>query len=128
MSNVSKLRHAYVVDDHRPARESLSLLLLIQGWEVSAFATAHECLRALPGRPPDCLITDLQMPRMGGAELLERVRELPVRVPSIVVTGLPLDAPEVERARLAGAQDVLRKPYTAERMETALRAAVTAPV
>lgn len=35
MNAPQKLRHAYVVDDHKPNRDSLGLLLLLQGWSVT---------------------------------------------------------------------------------------------
>ena len=50
------------------------------------------------------------MPDMSGVELLKRLRELPVRIPSIVITGHG-DVPMAVEAMRAGAIDFIEKPF-----------------
>jgi len=64
-----------IVDDDDGVRQSLSSLVRALGYEVRTYACAADFL-ADAGDPPDCLLTDIQMPQMDGdqlqAELLAR--------------------------------------------------------
>jgi CheY-like chemotaxis protein len=76
-------------------------------------ATAHsgfEALESIQNQIPNLIIMDIMMPGMNGLELLERLRRVPEasRIPVLVLTGY-VDA--AERARDAGAQEVIIKPF-----------------
>src|SRR5262245_20654052 len=73
------------------------------------FATAPEgetALRLLKGEPFDLVLLDLQMPVMGGMELLRRLREAGLDVPVVIVSAHDA-APNVVRAMRLGALDFL---------------------
>lgn len=98
-----------VVEDEPGARAALRDLLVSEGYEVSVAANGVAALERLAELPPDIVLTDLDMPEMGGmqllAELKQRTRDLPV----IVVTSAAEVRPAVEAMR-AGATDYLTKP------------------
>lgn len=98
-----------VVEDEPGARAALRDLLVSEGYEVSVAANGVAALDRLAELPPDIVLTDLDMPEMGGmqllAELKQRTRDLPV----IVVTSAAEVRPAVEAMR-AGATDYLTKP------------------
>jgi len=76
-------------------------------------ATAHsgfEALESIQNQVPHLIIMDVMMPGMSGLELLDRLRRVPesARIPVMVLTGY-VDA--AERARAAGAQEVIVKPF-----------------
>jgi CheY-like chemotaxis protein len=78
------------LDDERSVRESLSLLLRADGYQVSSAASGPEALQlASRGLRPDVLIVDFNLDRqMNGAEAAEQLRKvLNYATPIIVLTG-----------------------------------------
>jgi CheY-like chemotaxis protein len=80
-----------VVEDHVEAREVLQQLLESLGARVVAAVDGRDALERLPEAHPDVVLTDLAMPRLGGRELLERLRADPVHghLPVVAVSGWP---------------------------------------
>ena len=64
------------------------------------------------------------MPDMSGVELLKRLRELPVRIPSIVITGHG-DVPMAVEAMRAGALDFIEKPFEDKVLMDSIKRAAT---
>src|SRR4051794_11080392 len=85
----------YVVDDDPDVRESVCDILRMNGYQVCAFEDGHQALTRMFGAAPNLLITDLDMPKMSGAELLARVRadaslmSLPVLILSATLGAAP---------------------------------------
>jgi two-component system, LuxR family, response regulator FixJ len=100
----------HIVDDEEPVRKSLAFLLSISGFAVRLHESATAFLEAAPTIRNGCLVTDLRMPDMSGVELLQKMRSLPRRVPSIVITGHG-DVPMAVEAMKAGALDFIEKPF-----------------
>jgi two-component system, LuxR family, response regulator FixJ len=99
-----------IVDDEEAVRKSLAFLLTKAGFSVRVHDSATAFLAAAPSIRNGVLITDLRMPDMSGVELLKRLREVPVRIPSIVITGHG-DVPMAVEAMRAGALDFIEKPF-----------------
>jgi two-component system chemotaxis response regulator CheY len=100
-----------VVDDSKSARRLTVLLLKSEGYEAIEACDGVEALKALEEHPEIALIIcDLNMPRMNGAELVERLRSEPkhANVPIVMLSGG--DESLAERARLVGAELQLKKP------------------
>ena len=105
-------KRVLIVEDNPDLVEVLMLFLATVSRNLS-IATAHsgfEALEKIKDETPNLVILDVMMPGMDGFEVLARLRRLPdaERVPVMVLTGYS-DA--VERARDAGAQEVLLKPF-----------------
>ncbi len=64
-----------VVDDREANREFLETLLGYVGHQVLQAADGQQALEIAHERHPDLIITDVQMPRMGGIELADRVHD-----------------------------------------------------
>src|SRR5882757_7022986 len=107
-----------IVDDEPLALDLLSLLLAdYEDIEVVAkFRNGQEALSYIQAKPVDLLFLDVQMPEMGGFDVVEQlgVRQLP---PTIFVTAYHEHA---VRAFDVHAVDYLTKPVDGERLETAL--------
>jgi CheY-like chemotaxis protein len=79
--NLVPVRHTpratvLIVEDDEDSRESVAELLRDEGFEVLTAGDGVEALEVLLREPPpSALVLDLSLPRMGGLELLERVRE-----------------------------------------------------
>jgi FixJ family two-component response regulator len=94
------------------------------GWPVRAFATADDLLEAVGEERPACIVSDLDMPGMDGAELVESLRSRGIPVPVIVVTGLMANAPLALRATTAGAREILSKPFGENEIQGAVERAL----
>src|SRR5258708_23067963 len=77
----------HVIDDDEAVRESLEFLLRSAQINVQSHESAVAFLAVQPTISSGCIITDVRMPEVSGIDLLQRLRELGVAVPVIVVTG-----------------------------------------
>jgi two-component system, chemotaxis family, CheB/CheR fusion protein len=99
----------FVVDDESPVREAMRELLQGEGWAVEVYSSGEAFLEAYrPGRE-GCLVVDARMPRMGGLELLERLKVEDGSLPAIMITA-HADVRLAVRAMKAGALAFLEKP------------------
>jgi FixJ family two-component response regulator len=76
-----------VVDDDQRMLQSLESLLESAGHSVRLFASAAALLGSGSVAEIDCLISDVNMPVMGGLELLRIVRATRPMLPVILITG-----------------------------------------
>jgi two-component system response regulator FixJ len=97
-----------VVDDDDAVRDSLEALLMAEGFEVTAFASATAFLQA--DLAAGCVITDMRMPEMSGLELLAALSRRADAPPVIMITGHG-DVPLAVRAMRLGAVDFIEKPF-----------------
>jgi CheY-like chemotaxis protein len=116
------MRHYLIVDDNRDFAENLAEIVRDLGHEVTLAASGDEALRVGAGRRFDCLVTDMRMPFMGGAELVHRFRRIDPGVPAVVVTAHVGDN-ELERARQEGLLAALPMPVPIARLLELLSAA-----
>ena len=100
-----------IVDDDPLVREGIARLVRSLGCRSNVFSSAEEYLEAGDVDDCSCLITDLHMPGMNGAELREHLVAAGNRIPVIFITSY---FDEKIRARLlqAGAAGFLRKPFS----------------
>lgn len=106
----SSVPNIFVVDDDEAVRSAVRLLVRSFGWQAQAFGSARELLAELDESEPDCVLMDLNMPEMNGAELQEALAERGNRVPVVVITAAR-ESSLLDRVRAAGARQVLRKPF-----------------
>ncbi len=99
----------FVVDDDAPVRDSLSLLISLKGLRASVFASADDFLKVYDPEWRGCLLTDLQMPGIGGLELQSILRERSIALPVVVLTAHG-DVVNTRMALKNGAVDFLEKP------------------
>lgn len=90
---VSAVRRVLVVEDSLTTRELEASILRAAGYEVEAARDGVEALELLMRNSFDLIVTDLQMPRMDGFELMRRLREDGrfKDIPVIVVSSLGTD-------------------------------------
>ncbi|MCC8979028.1 response regulator [Bradyrhizobium sp. 10BB] len=115
-----------IVDDDEPNREATEALVLSLGYTVATFASAEEYLQSDCAESSSCLITDLHMPGMSGADLQDRLIADGHHTPIIFVTAFYEDT---TRARVlgAGAFGFLSKPFSAECLILCLDKALKSP-
>jgi len=115
----------YVVDDDPGVLHSLEALLSQHSYRVRCFASAVDFLQRAQLDAIACLITDVQMPAITGAELLHRLREINSPIATIVVTGVA-DVPTAVALMESGAVTLLEKPYNQSALLNAVSRALTA--
>ena len=86
---MAKLRKILVVDDDAGIRNNLSDVLSDRGFKVTVARDGEESLKQMKTRRFDLLITDINMPRMDGLELLRRMKKAGRKERIIVMTGKP---------------------------------------
>ncbi|MEX0703963.1 MAG: response regulator [Planctomycetales bacterium] len=77
-----------VVDDEIHIARAVQMKLARAGFEIETAPDGLAAWESFQRRPPDLVITDCQMPRMGGIELCRRIRENPgtEQLPIILLT------------------------------------------
>lgn len=82
-------RVALVVDDSMLIRHSVCRFLEERGFIVEAATNGQEAIEILGTVLPDIVITDLQMPKMSGSELITRLKEKPLtaNIPVVILAG-----------------------------------------
>jgi two-component system response regulator FixJ len=116
----------HVIDDDDAARHSLKFLIECAGYRVADHDSAIAFLGALPADgklEPGCIVTDVRMPDMTGLELLDRLKQLGVAEPIIVITG-HADVPMAIQAMKAGVVDFIEKPFADDAILTVIREAL----
>jgi FixJ family two-component response regulator len=106
---LSKAPVISIVDDDQSVRESVASLVRSLGHTTATFSSAEEYLDSAHFRDSSCLITDLRMPGMSGADLQARLVAQDCTIPIIVMSA---SGDEGVRKRIlnAGACGFLRKP------------------
>jgi CheY-like chemotaxis protein len=100
---------ALVVDDSMLIRYTVCQFLEARGFVVEAATNGVEALKILEGLQPDLIVTDMQMPKMTGSELITALKKRPqtANIPIIIVAGRAsgFDAQE-SRANFAIFKDI----------------------
>jgi CheY-like chemotaxis protein len=80
---------ALVVDDSMVIRHTICRFLEDRGFAVESASNGVEALEILTRMVPALVITDMQMPAMGGSELITAIKNEPstAHVPIMIVTG-----------------------------------------
>ncbi|WIY24253.1 response regulator transcription factor [Parasedimentitalea psychrophila] len=99
----------YLVDDDEAVRNALSLLLETVGLNVRSFASPETFLTQAANLTPGCLILDIRMPAISGLKLQEKLTDLGVSWPTVIISGHG-DIEACRRAFRNGAIDFLSKP------------------
>ena len=106
-----------VIDDSPTVRKIVEVSLRREGLEVVSFPDGIEALRAVTNhqieRVPDLVVLDIDMPKMNGYEIARYLRSKPQWNRTVIVILSRHDG-VIDRlkARLAGTQAYLTKPFT----------------
>jgi two-component system, NtrC family, response regulator AtoC len=119
-------QHALVVENDLDQRRRVVAQLKHWGYTPVAVTSAEEALETV-GRLSFALsLVAIRLPGMSGIELLRRAQGLAESGPVIVVADSD-HSPQIVEAIQAGADDFLRRPYTAEDLERAITGAAGRP-
>jgi CheY-like chemotaxis protein len=115
-----------VIDDEEVVRRAMLRLLQAAGFQAEAYGDGYEFLAAAQTNQPDCVVTDLHMPKMTGMQLILHVRSMSAPPPVLVMSGSGTPE-EREECLASGAAAYLVKPVDHGVLLKAIAAAVRAP-
>ncbi|HET9696289.1 MAG: response regulator [Acidobacteriaceae bacterium] len=92
---MASLAQVLVVDDDPAIRTSMSLLLESEGYKVAEAEDGLEAIVFISQSIPDVVVSDLNMPRMSGFELLSEVQRRFPQIVTIAMSGAYRDADEL---------------------------------
>jgi two-component system response regulator FlrC len=102
-----------VVEDDSELREALSETLTLAGYGVATASDGQDALRQLDERQFDLIVSDIQMPRMDGHNLLKKIKSQHPDTPVMLMTAYGSIQQAVDAMR-DGAVDYMVKPFEAE--------------
>lgn len=120
MDNVERI---LFIDDESGSRESLTLLLEREGYQVEAVAAGEDALSLLSRKSYDVIITDLFLPGVSGIDILKHVKEQRLPCNVILITG-NATAETAVRAMKEGAFDYITKPVNFDELKAIVSKAV----
>jgi len=110
-----------VVEDHHDTSFLLCRLLKMEGYEVEHAIDGMVGYNAATSAHPDLIVTDIQMPRMDGIEMIKRIRGSDIgRTPIIVISAYGKRL--IDDALEAGADDFVEKPIDLDSFLATIRA------
>jgi FixJ family two-component response regulator len=100
-----------VIDDDNDVGDVLGGLLETMGYQVETYRSGMDFLSEAKMDRLACLVVDQNMPRMTGLEMIERLSDRGVNIPSLLITGVH-DAEVERKAASLGVMTVLEKPMS----------------
>ena len=100
------------VEDNPSNRKAVRHILKQTDFELIEAIDGEEGVRAALESPPDLILLDIQLPRLSGYDVAQRLRadERTRHVPIIAITSYALSGDE-QRTQEAGCDDYIAKPY-----------------
>src|SRR5687768_1911391 len=112
-----------IVEDDPATRTGLAELVQAWGFQTDEAADGEEAMRKVTTFRPAIIVSDLVMPRMGGADLLHALKEQLSDITFILLTAQGTVDSAVEAIK-EGAYDYLSKPVDPQRLQILLQKAV----
>jgi len=116
-----------LADDSITIQKVVELVLAEEGFDIKAANNGEEALAAMARFMPDVVLADIDMPKMNGYQLCERIKTNPATkgVPVILLAGAfePLDE---ELAKNVGAEDYIIKPFESQELISKINAVIAA--
>ncbi|MBI5497128.1 MAG: response regulator [Deltaproteobacteria bacterium] len=116
--------HILIVDDEAVMRRALGRVLTAAGHQVDFATDGADGVARLTAAPEDfqLVVLDMAMPRVGGAECYERMRQVRPSLPIVCVSGHALQ--DRDRALLDSDVVFLAKPFTPRDLDEAMARAL----
>ncbi|HBG92884.1 MAG: Fis family transcriptional regulator [Nitrospirae bacterium RIFOXYB2_FULL_43_5] len=122
MENLNKGK-ILVVEDEKSMREVLGILLEGEGYEVTLAAGGIDGMALLNRDIFDMAITDINMPKVNGFEILRKVRETSPDTLVIMITAFGTTESAIEAMQL-GAYDYIHKPFKIDEIRLVVKKAL----
>ena len=122
-------RKLLLADDSITIQKVVELVLAEEDFEIKSVGNGEDALNVLPSFKPDIVLADIEMPKINGYQLCDRIKKNPElsHVPVILLAGAfePIDE---ELSREVGADDSVIKPFESQELISKINAALTMSV
>lgn len=112
---VSTRAHILIIDDEESIRDSLEVLLTMEGFSVETAADATSGLDALGHKTYDLILLDLMLGGRSGLDVLAEVRQHDTATPIVMLTAYGTVESAVKAIQL-GADDFFTKPWNNDKL------------
>ena len=111
-----------VVEDQADNRQIIRDMLAGTDYEITEAEDGEQALAAVAKDRPDLILMEIQLPSMDGYEAMRRIRTNPalLSIPIIAVTSYAPNEEE-QKAREAGCDDFVPKPYSPRELLAKIR-------
>jgi two-component system cell cycle response regulator DivK len=115
-------KHILVVEDQPDGRQIIRDMLASTDYEITEAENGEEALAAIAKQRPDLILMDIQLPIMDGYTATSQIKADPAlrSIPIIAVTSYAL-AVEEKKAREAGCDDYVTKPFSPRQLLSKIR-------
>ena len=115
-------RRILIVDDELSIREFLEILLAEEGYTVTTASSGAEAMEKIAAQDFHMVISDIQMPKLSGIEVLKKVKETSPSTEVIMITAYASAESAVEALK-CGAYDYIIKPFKVDEIKLILQKA-----
>jgi two-component system response regulator PilR (NtrC family) len=112
-----------VVDDEESMCQYLSILLQKEGYEVTTVNSGAQALQVVESNPVDVVMTDIQMPKMDGIQLLKGIKGIDPTTPVIIMTAYASEQSAIDAVNL-GAFSYMQKHCKNDEIKMVVRNAL----
>lgn len=114
---INVLSKLLLVDDEKPIREKLknNIDWKQEGYQIFSAVNGEDALKIIENEDIDILVTDIQMPKLSGINLIEKCRKINSKLKIIVISGYA----EFEYAQKSirfGVNEYLLKPFRSQKL------------
>ena len=115
-----------LADDSITIQKVVELILAEEDFEIKSANNGEEALAIIPSFKPDIVLADVEMPKMNGYQLCEKIKQNPATnsIPVMLLTGAfePIDE---ELAKQVKADDFIVKPFESQELISKINAALS---
>ena len=112
-----------LIEDMKGVRESLEVILSIQGYQVDFANNGKEGIQKAQSSKYDLVITDILMPELDGTEVIMQLRSAGNKVPILAISagGDGVSAKQALTLAKEKASGILEKPFSKEDLLNAIK-------
>ncbi len=114
-----------LADDSQTIQKVVEIVLNPEGFEIAAFSNGEEAVKAMESVRPDIVLADIEMPKLNGYQLCERIKAgfSTRNVPVILLAGAfePFDE---DYAKSVGADEFILKPFESHELISKVKSLV----
>ncbi|TAN41376.1 MAG: response regulator [Nitrospirae bacterium] len=115
-----------LADDSITIQKVVELVLAEEDFEIKSVSNGEDALNLLSSFVPDIVLADIEMPKLNGYQLCDKIRQNPATasIPVILLAGAfePIDA---ELAQKVGADDSVIKPFESQELISKINSILT---
>ncbi len=111
-----------IVDGDRWVRESIRMVLEMQGAITQQAANGLEALKLIETGSFDLITTGVIMLSMNGFELCKELKARGIATPVVIISGY--NEPGIDVIKITGAKDFIAKPFTVDGLKSSIEKAI----